>query len=367
MKIDRSNYEIWLIDYLDGNLDSDDIIILKNFLNENPDLEREINFTEQGNTTPGEEKYPFKSSLIKNASDLSDEQFTYLCIAYSEHDLSKSQSEELLEIVAANPLRAKTFSFINRIKLTPPEIKYIGKSMLKKHFVRKIPVYRIVLTGLSVAASIAFFFFLFNSLYEKKSSDVPIIVKTELQVPQAQKDSNNVTNNIVSQQSVKRIIPGNNINKVNAQLNKTYENIFPEPEVQEIASLNIKDTTLLRPASNNVFYNIFPSFVSPIQIETLLAINNRTETNEIIEEPKGLKSYFTALFRNTILKKEKTEIGPLTGYEIADAGINGLNKVFGWEMSLEKMTDKNGDLSSFVFSSKLIKFNAPVKKLMAEK
>ena len=42
MRIDRSNYEIWFIDWLDGNLNSNQVEKLKLFLNENPDLEEEL-------------------------------------------------------------------------------------------------------------------------------------------------------------------------------------------------------------------------------------------------------------------------------------------------------------------------------------
>ena len=41
MQIDRSNYELWLIDWLDGNLDEVRIKQLQFFLNENPDLKTE--------------------------------------------------------------------------------------------------------------------------------------------------------------------------------------------------------------------------------------------------------------------------------------------------------------------------------------
>ena len=43
MKINRSNYEIWFIDSLDGNLSSLEAEELNQFLNENPDLKEEFN------------------------------------------------------------------------------------------------------------------------------------------------------------------------------------------------------------------------------------------------------------------------------------------------------------------------------------
>ena len=43
MQIDRSNYEIWFIDWLDGNLNSLQVEQLKLFLDQNPDLREELN------------------------------------------------------------------------------------------------------------------------------------------------------------------------------------------------------------------------------------------------------------------------------------------------------------------------------------
>ena len=42
MKPDRANYETWLIDYLDGNLEDSAIEALFAFLDENPDLKEEF-------------------------------------------------------------------------------------------------------------------------------------------------------------------------------------------------------------------------------------------------------------------------------------------------------------------------------------
>ena len=43
MQIDRSNYEIWFTDWLDGNLNSLQVEQLKLFLDQNPDLREELN------------------------------------------------------------------------------------------------------------------------------------------------------------------------------------------------------------------------------------------------------------------------------------------------------------------------------------
>jgi hypothetical protein len=42
MKPDRTSYEIWLVDYLDGNLDSGQAGLLMAFIEENPDIKEEF-------------------------------------------------------------------------------------------------------------------------------------------------------------------------------------------------------------------------------------------------------------------------------------------------------------------------------------
>ncbi len=62
MQIDRSNYEIWFIDWLDGNLTGKEIEQLKLFLDQNPDLREEfndlapVNMVSSGHSVPSTRK-----------------------------------------------------------------------------------------------------------------------------------------------------------------------------------------------------------------------------------------------------------------------------------------------------------------------
>jgi len=85
-----------------------------------------------------------------------------------------------------------------------------------------------------------------------------------------------------------------------------------------------------------------------------------------VPEKHGLNALIARFFREKILKSGDPETGSLKPYEIADAGIIGLNKLLGWQMSLQKNHDDKGDLKSLYFSSKILKFNAPVRKVQLE-
>ena len=62
------------------------------------------------------------------------------------------------------------------------------------------------------------------------------------------------------------------------------------------------------------------------------------------------------------MKENKAKESPLKAYELAKAGVSGLDKLLGWEMALDERKDANGLLKSVYFSSKILKFNTPIKK-----
>jgi hypothetical protein len=100
----------------------------------------------------------------------------------------------------------------------------------------------------------------------------------------------------------------------------------------------------------------------PAEINNLIAYNPEIITPAVDIERSSVGKFLSRTYRNLILNEEAATDLPIKGYEIAEGGINGLNKLFGWEMALQKTNDENGDLQSLYFSSKMLKFNAPVKK-----
>ena len=132
MQIDRSNYEIWFIDWLDDNLNSLQVEQLNLFLHENPDLREELNDLTPVNLASSVISFRNKEHLKKATSDISPSQFEYLCVAYLENDLSDDQQTELKEIVDSYPDRKKTFDLIQKTILSPARICYKHKRLLLK-------------------------------------------------------------------------------------------------------------------------------------------------------------------------------------------------------------------------------------------
>ena len=58
MKPDRSNYEIWLIDWLDGTLTAQQTDELMAFLSENPDVREEADSLMLARIVPANDSFP---------------------------------------------------------------------------------------------------------------------------------------------------------------------------------------------------------------------------------------------------------------------------------------------------------------------
>ena len=72
MEISRQNYEQYFIDYLDGNLNPEQVEILLSFLEFNPDLKEEFTSIGKIFLVPDETTFSGKANLLKSESDLAE-------------------------------------------------------------------------------------------------------------------------------------------------------------------------------------------------------------------------------------------------------------------------------------------------------
>jgi hypothetical protein len=95
---------------------------------------------------------------------------------------------------------------------------------------------------------------------------------------------------------------------------------------------------------------------------TLIVLKETVDVTDYDDGRSRLGKFIAKTFRVKILKEKTAKDSPLKVYEIAEAGVSGLNKLLGWEMALDEKKDEKGELKSLYFSSKILKFNAPIKK-----
>jgi hypothetical protein len=360
MQIDRSNYEIWLIDWLDGNLDDAEVAQLQLFLRDNSDIKEEYEeLTMFRLSTPGE---PFhrKNDLKKTTANLPESQFEYLCVAFFENDLSSEQAAELLEIIDEDPRKKIIFDHLGKTKLSPPEYTYKHKKrLLRRSFAQNF--IRISAIGLSAAAITV----LVVVMYVLKPESIPVNMENTTQ--------NTVSTNKVQEPQKTVVREKENTGDKNIPVEKTDSKLLAlsnrksiPADKPDLTSYSQPDPIVRRSDSLTSIDRIPVSFNSELGEEQLP--NNLVPLNHTIAAPpfddgrSKISRFIAKTFREKILKEKTARDSPLRGYEIAEAGVSGLNKLLGWEMALDEKKDKNGELRSVYFSSRILKFNAPVKK-----
>jgi hypothetical protein len=360
MKPDRSNYEIWLIDWSEGKLSDQEIELLQSFLDENPDLKREAEGMSFPILSPPENYFNKKEKLKKSPEDFDIPQIEYLSVGWLEKDLSPEQAAELKQSISRNNKNKVLFDSIQKIKLKPVPGEYKYKKLLKKRSTGA-KILRLSVVGLSTAATIAILVLsiLFIPRYFRENNTVtvenvrdtnnikPFVIMAEvLRAPFAEEKNQGARGKKVQTAAIKKIpviaenIQGKTmISDTLVSGNSTsVDRITPIPAASEITVAIISPRT------------------------SLITTSIKFEEPVYDQERNKLGKFIARTLRQKVLKEKLPDDSPLKGYEYAEVGIAGLNKLFGWEMELVKTNDANGELKSLYFSSKVLKFNAPVKK-----
>jgi hypothetical protein len=361
MQIDRSNYEIWIIDWLDGNLSGLQVEQLEQFLYVNPDLYEELEDLKTFIIKPSSKSFPQKEQLKRSSSDISSAQFEYLCIASLENDLNRDQQSEMMEIIGSDPKKKRSYELLKKIRLVPgTDIYKHSKKLLKRTLAQK--VIRLTVVGLAVAAT------------------VTIIILTNIVIPRNRQDTRPITAHSIMSDSTLSEPSVSNVPVITRPVKN--------PDISK--QINIKRVATIQ--KNNSFSNR-PDLLSPVPTDSAARISHAHEvlpvtvpvfavavlkegnrSNILVasgynfiptvydDDGNRLGRFIARTFRERILKEPPSADTPLKAYEIAEAGVTGLNKLLGWEMALDEKKDENGELRSVSFNSRILKFNAPVRK-----
>ncbi len=376
MQIDRSNYEVWFLDWQDGNLNSRQVEQLMSFLDQNQDLKEEFNDLTTINLVSPAIPYRHKEELKKSPSDLSTSQFDHLCAACLENDLPESQKADLQEIINTHPDRKRAFDLMQRTILTPPLTSY----RYKKRMLKRTPLQnaiRISVTGLSAAAAISIIIIIYSvmpgTLTVNKINSADIIPDSTVQR----------ASEVMAVVSEDHILPP--APKENGQMpaiSKSPAGAPPDSYREAVGiGVNLSGRAPETTSSNDSSLRTFNKQVEAVirvPVNPKVDLGKGIPTNTLIassqvidippsgDERSQVGKFISKTFREKILKQKTPHDNPLKGFEIAEAGVAGLNKLFGWQMALDMKNDDNGQPKSVYFSSKILKVNAPVKKREAQ-
>jgi hypothetical protein len=360
MKPDRENYEIWLTDWLEGTLGQEQTEQFLSFLEENPDIKEEAESMSFTRLSSLNDHFTKKEDLIRTPADITSSQIEYLSVAFLEKDLSAEQLDDLNQNIDLNQENRKLFESVQKIRLVPPYHHFRHKNNLIKLTAGE-RILRFSAIGLSAAAAIALLIlsYIFVPKFfsdagarnaQNISPDTNVLeqIVVEDKVYAVKPEEPVAAEHI---KILKKEVPATLSDEMNNQLlaiaaadTPSFERSLPVNKISRIPELSKTDMILWTP-------------------ENILVASNNNFTEPVYDEERSRLSRFIArTFREKILKEKIPADTPLKSYEIAEAGIEGLNKLLGWEMALVITNDEQGELKSVYFSSKLLKFNAPVKK-----
>jgi len=343
MKISRDNYEQYFIDYIEGNLTKQDLVLLEQFLLQNPDLAEELNGINAVRLNPIDENAPSWLNLKKKEidADVVIPRLDYLCIAKFEGDLTTSEANELYDTISTDTSIEKVSADYSHLKLKP-DYKIIFSQKSSLHRVRIIGITRKSLINMvSVAASLGLFFGIYT-------------LSKDIEIP---------NNDIVEQKSQ------NIIEQPTIEENPVvHSQIFVEHQPAVIVKSKLKEKSF-NEYNNNDINNINVEY----ERENVLPINpNPLKSFEISGQmaqtlPFGSKARdenYTELTNSEtlVLTQALGQSRVLDIYDLAQYGVKRLSYLTESNIALDLNRDSEGKIKKINLETGLFAVSVPLKK-----
>ncbi len=354
MKINRSNYEQYFIDHMDGRLDASLLEEFNHFLELNPDLKSELEEFENIDTNLDEsfifsEKDSLKKEVIYATEKINAENYNDFFIAKVEGDLSSNEQKELESFLELNPgLQSQLNLFQNSFIHPDESIIFEDKKSLKKY---PFLIWQGWYKPIGIAASILLLVGLFNILQPLKVKSPPIQRAAVPAVISTHEVDNFVLNyNYPSLTERNYLIsPPEAAELLPIEALSLMESIeFPIESF--IASLEIKDqnyATLMVKSEYDIL-------TKELMIKEELLLATFGESNPSTQE-KLEKSLWAKTFKKRRRNKngdeglgDEDKKAKINLWTIASIGIESFNAVTGSNVNIERKRNKEGEKKKYI-------------------
>lgn len=348
MKINRNNYETFLIDYIDGKLDTSQEAELLLFLKSNPDIQEEFtefeNIPLQSDNISFIDKEKLKKVPIHAVAGIGEENFGQCFVAYCEGDLAPQEQDDLLHFLSKNAQLKPDFEIHKKLKLEPDQtIFYLKPEELK----RRPAIAAWWWSGSAIAAAIALFFTLINLLnteegfHENQSLHiVHLDSKSDVQL---------INTPSYSQLSARVPIPIQIRNSANESEQLSKFNIVNFTTIDsKLIALKLNDDShkpeALKPMLTNEFITLANN--EPVQKEKRKNIFGRI-----------LKRQVELLAEKSPVKNKKDKSSDPAFVRFLDGSITAFNTVTGSEVEMKKAYNKEGELTHYQVEGEVLSLN----------
>jgi hypothetical protein len=361
MEINRHNFEAFLLDRLEGRLSVENQQLLDEFLRQNPDCALEMMKGKPCYLEAEKIQFPDIKVLKKEFPDgntlLSDSNFDLFSIARMEGDLTREQEETHQALINDDVRKADLWMEWQKTRLNPGSLVYKDKKQL---YHRKKSRNRVIwISVLASAAALALLIMLFRTGPMLQHQEFSQELQPETQKEQGpdspdQAKSQKTEDGSADNQAVQNA-PTLQTQRTNRSamfsVKKEHEQVVEirkhEPLEDDILAHPIKiSENILKqtsPAGEIVSDRIKPLQIPPVAIHlSSLSIAQLSEMD--LQE----------------LLDDYNEERGISFWSIASAGIKGINRITGSDISLMASHDKEGEISGFQLKSRHFSMTRPL-------
>lgn len=327
MMIDRTNYETYFIDLIDGTLPGREVDIVLDFIRENPDLAEELNELERITLNPDATEEFETKALLKSDFDQPD-LLTETCIRAIENNLSEEE-KTAFTIYINQHSKAKNEYRLFKATISEPDLSivYPKKNNLKK--TRALAPY-----WYSVAAVLLIgFFFWFSNKQEELPQPIVQQTETKIEAPAIQPAQVALTPALKQEKrtiaAISKPVISENISSENIAIRTSSDEIQPLSPIQNI-EIQIDETQLI-------------AELAPVKVESVVKAGEQ----EIYPTIPELVAQQVSKFN---LKSEASKLGKAALKRISSSTNE----------KLAYTTNRQGQVNKIEFNSKLLAFSIPV-------
>jgi hypothetical protein len=346
MTINKNNFEAYLLDYLEGNLDPLLTADLMAFLTENPEFEKYIPDYDCSLSLSGTQLYTQKDQLKKEIADLPEitpGNFDEFCIASCENLLDERNFTRLSDYISLHPEKQRDLDLYRKAKLQPDTaLQYSGKNRLRKNTGNAARRYLYYAVGIA-ASVILLFLLVFRKPAEPVYTETLPVNSGQSEYTVQPPDALPVPSD--TQQNILPATDGNRQRKSPARLSQASSKVEGSPFTGFILPV----LTKLEPVSVN---QLLSSPQPPPVAQHLVPVNR------IHQNPEQPRFYPADSFSDTRIGQLLSRID---FWKTAETAISGFNYLTESKISVDRTTDENGKLTSFLIQGESYAINGKIK------
>lgn len=364
MKFTRDNFELYVMDYLEGKLSDNDHELFLHFLKENPDLSYEMEEVLKIKLQPGFVKFQGKNILRKHTRFARPEtEFENLCIAFLEGDLDLKEKEKFELWLTDNPEKLIEFELFRKSRLEPDKsLLYRSKSGLKRLTITQKRI-RLV-TAISAAAVIILAIILFtenrplSDRLQTQKTDKEIIIQPGIE----ESEDRAVKETEEFQYADNQLIESETITGTTEALAQNSNSTVKLTHIGDDYLLIEKEQIKISPVSPVLasIENKNASYLNKLK-------NPEVNTAVSFDKYQTIAQFAGNRILGSILPDyDSIEQVKITFWQLASAGFEELNQISDGGYVLDKEVNQKGKLKRISIETPLLGISIPFKSKMPQ-